>query len=181
MGIGIVAVLLAEWVATLARYESEQLDQKRRNIYARALNHGRCPSRTDRDSLDLGTLATAEVTSETKDHPLESALLKRDLRWRAAQPGTQITANSKTFLAGLRGDREGVYAGVCFCEGLPIFGPFFPRGCAAAMEFQPAETIREVQDYAVDLSDVTVVELEIVPDKRGGEARATVESLRSAA
>lgn len=47
--------------------------------------------------------------------------------------------------------------------------------------FGPPGTIREVQDYAVDLSDVTVVELEIVPDKRGGEARATVESLRSAA
>jgi hypothetical protein len=42
--------------------------------------------------------------------------------------------------------------------------------------FGPPGTIREVQDYAVDLSDVTVVELEIVPDKRGGETRATLES-----
>ena len=82
MGIGIVAVLLAEWVAALARYESEQLDQSdetfmRKRLITAAAQVG---VRTDRDSLDLGTLATAEVTPETKDHPLESALLKRDLR-----------------------------------------------------------------------------------------------------
>ena len=47
--------------------------------------------RTDQDWLDLGSLATVEVTSETKDHPVECALLLSESRgWRAAQPGTQI-------------------------------------------------------------------------------------------
>ena len=47
--------------------------------------------RTDQDSLDLGSVATVEVTSETKDHPVESALLLNETRgWRAAQPGAQI-------------------------------------------------------------------------------------------
>ncbi len=58
------------------------------------------------------------------------------------------------------------------------FGPFLSRYCAAAVEFQPPETVREVEDYSVDFSSVTVVELEIVPDKNGGEARASLESLR---
>jgi len=46
--------------------------------------------------------------------------------------------------------------------------------------FSPPGTVREVEDYSVDLSSVTVVELEIVPDKSGGEARASLESLRLA-
>jgi hypothetical protein len=46
--------------------------------------------------------------------------------------------------------------------------------------FSPPGTVREVEDYSADLSSVTVVELEIVPDKSGGEARASLESLRLA-
>ena len=46
--------------------------------------------RTDRDWLDLGSVATVEVTSETKDHPVEYALLMGETGgWCAAQPGTQ--------------------------------------------------------------------------------------------
>jgi hypothetical protein len=46
---------------------------------------------TDQNWLDLGSVATVEVTSETKDHPVESALLMSETGgWRAAQPGTQI-------------------------------------------------------------------------------------------
>jgi hypothetical protein len=48
-------------------------------------------TRTDQDWLDLGREATVEVTSETKNHPVERALLLSDLGgWRAAQAGTQI-------------------------------------------------------------------------------------------
>jgi hypothetical protein len=44
--------------------------------------------------------------------------------------------------------------------------------------FSPPETERETEDYAVELSDVTAIELNIVPDKSGGEARASLECLR---
>ena len=43
------------------------------------------------------------------------------------------------------------------------------------MEFSPPETERETEDYAVELSDVTAIELNIVPDKSGGKARASLE------
>jgi hypothetical protein len=47
--------------------------------------------RTDPDWLDLGSEATVEVTSETKEHPVESALLPSLIGgWRAAQAGPQI-------------------------------------------------------------------------------------------
>jgi len=41
-------------------------------------------------------------------------------------------------------------------------------------------SIRETEDYAVELSDVTVLELIIVPDRNGGAARASLASLRLA-
>ena len=44
--------------------------------------------------------------------------------------------------------------------------------------FSPPETIREVEEYQVELSNVTVLELKIVPNMSGGTARASLKSLR---
>jgi hypothetical protein len=44
--------------------------------------------------------------------------------------------------------------------------------------FSPPETIREVEEYQVELSNVTVLELIIVPNMNGGAARASLKSLR---
>ena len=44
--------------------------------------------------------------------------------------------------------------------------------------FSPPETIREVEEYHVELSEVTVLELIITPDISGEMARASVKSLR---
>lgn len=46
--------------------------------------------------------------------------------------------------------------------------------------FGPPETIREAEDYRVELSGVTVLELTIIPDKNGGEARASLAQWRLA-
>jgi hypothetical protein len=40
--------------------------------------------------------------------------------------------------------------------------------------------VRETEDYTVDLRDVTILELRIVPDQRGGNARASLTSLHLA-
>ena len=53
-----------------------------------------------------------------------------------------------------------------------------PRNCAPAVEFQPTETIREDEEYQVELSNVTVLELIIVPNMSGGAARASLKNLR---
>ena len=44
--------------------------------------------------------------------------------------------------------------------------------------FSPPNSIREVEEYRVELSDVTVLELVIVPDISRGSARASLKSLR---
>ena len=44
--------------------------------------------------------------------------------------------------------------------------------------FSPPETVREVEEYQVEISNVSVLELIIVPNMGGGAARASVKSLR---
>jgi hypothetical protein len=44
--------------------------------------------------------------------------------------------------------------------------------------FSPPGTVGEIEDYAVILPDVAVLELNIVPDQSGGEARASLVKLR---
>ena len=143
--------------------------------------------RRDQDWLDLSSVATVEVTSETKEHPVESALLLSETHgWRAAGPGTQIirllfdhplkvkrislvfeeTEKARTQEFVLRWSSD--------------FGHSFREIIRQQWNFSPQATVREVEDYSVDLSDLTVMELEIVPDKNGGEARASLESLRLA-
>jgi nuclear transport factor 2 (NTF2) superfamily protein len=132
-------------------------------------------------------VATVEVTSETKDHPVESALLLSESSgWRAAQPGAQIirllfdhplkvkrislvfeeTENTRTQEFVLRWSSDS--------------GRSFREIVRQQWNFSPPGTVREVEDYLVDLSNVTAVEFEIVPDKSGGDARASLQSLRMA-
>jgi hypothetical protein len=143
--------------------------------------------RTDRHWFDLASVATVEVTSETKDHPVEYALLLREIGgWRAAQPGAQLirllfdhplrikrislvfeeTENARTQEFVLRWSSD--------------LGRSFHQIVRQQWNFSPPGTIQELEDYGVDLLDVTVMELEIVPHKSGGEARASLESLRLA-
>jgi len=46
--------------------------------------------------------------------------------------------------------------------------------------FSPPGTPREIEEYAVDLDGVTVLELRIVPDIGGGAARASLERMQLA-
>jgi hypothetical protein len=143
--------------------------------------------RREQDWLDLSSVAAVEVTSESKDHPVESALLLSETRgWRAARPGTQIirllfdrplrvkrislvfeeTENSRTQEFVLRWSSD--------------LGHSFQQLVRQQWNFSPPGTVRETEDYQVDLLDVTAMELEIVPNKGGGEVVASLESLRMA-
>jgi len=50
--------------------------------------------------------------------------------------------------------------------------------CASSGISAPPNSMRD-QEYQVDLSGVNVLELVIVPDIRGGLARASLKSLRA--
>ena len=137
--------------------------------------------------LDLGSLASVEVTSETKDHPIESALLLSGTGgWRAARPGTQIirllfdhplkVKHISLIFEEIRNTRTQEFV----LRWSSDLGRSFREIVRQQWNFSPPATAREVEDYSVDLFDVTVMELEIVPDKSGGEARASIETWRLA-
>jgi hypothetical protein len=137
------------------------------------------------DWLDLERAAVVEVTSEEKNFPVESALVSGDTRgWRAAIPGTQTirllfdqpqklrrislvfeeheTTRTQEFV--LRWSSDG--------------GRSFREIVRQQWNFSPPQTVRELQVYEVELSDITVLELIITPDISGGMARSSVKSVR---
>jgi len=58
------------------------------------------------------------------------------------------------------------------------YGGSFQEIVRQQWNFSPPNSIREVEDYRVELSGVNVLELIIVPDISGGVARASLKSLR---
>ena len=142
---------------------------------------------TPRDEgwLDLDTAATVEVTSEAKEYPVEFALVSEEIRgWRAADSGTQTvrlifdkpqplsrislafeeTETQRTQEFVLRWSADG--------------GRSFREIVRQQWNFSSPNSIREFEEYRVELSNVTVLELVIVPDITRGSARASLKSLR---
>jgi XRCC1 N terminal domain len=135
--------------------------------------------------LDLNSAAVVEVTSEDKEYPVESALISEEMRgWRAADSGTQtirlifdepkrftrialvfeeaaITRTQEFVLRWSRDDERS-----------------FREIVRQQWNFSPPNTTREIEEYQVDLFDVTVLELVILPDIGGGAAHASLQSLR---
>ena len=134
----------------------------------------------DEGWLDLNTAAVVEVTSEDKDYPVESALLSGETQgWRAASPGTQtirllFDERQKLGRISLVFERTQEFV----LRWSPDSGHSFREIVRQQWNFSPPETIREVEEYHVELSDVTVLELIIVPNNSGGAARASLKSLR---
>src|ERR1035437_5543233 len=139
----------------------------------------------DKGWLDLDRIAVVEVTSEGKDYLVEAALGAEATRgWRATDSGTQNirlifdqpqrlsrisllfeeleTTRTQEFV--LRWSQDG--------------GRSFREIVRQQWNFSPPNTIREVEEYRVELSGVTVLELVIVPDVSRGSARASLKSLR---
>jgi XRCC1 N terminal domain len=135
--------------------------------------------------LDLEHAAVVEVTSEDKDFPVESVFASEDARgWRAAAPGSQTirlifdrpqrlrcvslvfeedqTARTQEFV--LR----------CYSDG----GSTLKEIVRQQWNFSPPESIREVEQYQVDLYNVEILELVIRPEIGGGVARASLKNLR---
>ena len=143
------------------------------------------PIPQDVPSRDLDPAASVEVTSEEKDYEIDSALVSGETRgWRAANTGTQTirplfdqpqtlrrialvfeeTARARTQESVLRWSADG--------------GQSFRDIVRQQWNFSPHNTTHEVEDYRVELSNVTVLELVIVPDISRGAARASLKRLR---
>jgi len=140
---------------------------------------------SDQAWLDVDRIASVEVSSEESDYPIESALLLEGKKgWRATNPGMQTirlifdepqnltrillvfedTENSRTQEFVLRWS-SGIQSG-------------FREIVRQQWNFSPPDSVRETEDYPVELSEVKVLELMIIPDKSGGEIHASLKSLR---
>ena len=137
--------------------------------------------------LDLEQLAQVEISSEEVEHPIESALLPgRESGWRSAQPGEQtirLLFDDPQRIKRIRlviSETENERTQEFVLRWSPDGGETFREILRQQWNFSPPGSTREVEDYRVDLSGVTVLELTIVPDISGGEARASLEQLRLA-
>jgi hypothetical protein len=137
--------------------------------------------------LDVDSAALVEVTSEENGYPIESAFQEaKNHGWRAANSGTQTIRLIFDEPQKLRRiwlvfeDSENPRTQEFVLRWSPDSGKSFREIVRQQWNFSPPDSIREAEDYAVELSGVTALELIIVPDKNGGAARASLASLRIA-
>jgi hypothetical protein len=135
--------------------------------------------------LDVERAAVVEITSEEKEYPIESAFVSGPARdWRAAEPGPQ------TIRLLFDQPQRLEHISLVFEENkisrMQEFvlrwssdgGTSFREIVRQQWSFNPPETIREVEQYQVELANVTILELIVTPDKSGGIARASLKSMR---
>jgi hypothetical protein len=139
------------------------------------------------DWLDLEPIATVEVTSEDPAHPVEAALRGgTGAGWRAAGPGAQtvrllfdapqpLRRILLRFAEPARERTQELVLRWSAAEGEPL-----REIVRQQWTFSPGGSTGEVEDYAVELSGVRVLELTIVPDISGGDARASLAEWRLA-
>ena len=142
----------------------------------------------DQSWLDLDKAASVEVSSEDQNYPIESALLGDEKRgWRAAEPGSQTIRLIFDSPQRLRHiwlafeDSEAYRTQEFVLRWSSHAGQPFREIVRQQWNFSSSGGIREIEDYAVDLVGVGVLELIIVPDKSGGEARASLVKMRLSA
>jgi hypothetical protein len=135
--------------------------------------------------LDVDRAAWVEVTSEEDGYPIESALLGTENQgWRAANSGTQTIRlifdepqKLKRIVLAFE-DSENTRTQEFVLRWSPATGKSFREIVRQQWNFSSPGSVREIEDYAVELSSVTVLELIIIPDMSGGAARASLASLR---
>jgi hypothetical protein len=143
---------------------------------------------SDEGGLDLANLGMVEITSEDEAYPIECALLQLGERrgWRAAKPGPQIIRLlfdqpqrlKRIWLVFEEAENQRTQEFIL--RWSPDHGRSFREIVRQQWNFSPPGTVLETEDYDVDLSDVSVLELRILPDQSGGTARASLASLRLA-
>ena len=135
--------------------------------------------------LDVERQAVVEVTSEEKNYPVESAFVSGDaLGWRAAASGSQTIRLVFDEPQRLRcislvfEENETARTQEFVLRWSPDGGNSVKEIVRQQWNFSPPDSVREVEEYQVELSAVTVLELIINPNISGGVARASLKSLR---
>ena len=137
------------------------------------------------DWLDLERTATVEVTSEDKDFPIESSLsIEPGQGWRAAQPGAQTIRlvfdepQELKRISLVFEENEMTRTQEFVLRASSNAGEPFREIVRQQWNFSAPASTREIEEYSVELSNVGLLELTIVPDISGGAVRASLKSLR---
>ena len=141
----------------------------------------------DQGWLDLQSMAQVELTSEDAANPIEAALVPgAGLGWQAAQAGEQTIrllfdeSRRVRRIQLLFHEDQQARTQEFVLRWSPDAGQSYREIVRQQYNFSPPDVTRELEDYTVDLAGVTALELRIVPDIRGGDARASVAQLRIA-
>jgi XRCC1 N terminal domain len=133
--------------------------------------------------LDLEQIASVEISSEDAQHPFENALSGgKPGGWRAADPGPQVIrlrfdkpqAIRRIHLA-FREDR--VQRSQEFALFATSAAHLRREVVRQQWSFSPGGSATEVEDYSVELPDVSILELEIDPGRHDKQAIASLESI----
>src|SRR6202158_4608699 len=135
--------------------------------------------------LDVERAAVVEVTSEDKDYPVESAFVSGDAPgWRAATPGSQTIRlvfdqpQKLKCISLVFEENETARTQEFVLRWSPEGGNSVREIVRQQWNFSPPDSVREVEEYQVELSAVTILELIINPNISGGVARASLKNLR---
>jgi hypothetical protein len=141
----------------------------------------------EQDWLNLEALSEVELTSEDSAHPIESALLGTDdSGWRAVSPGRQTIRVlfpqpqrlRRIWLEFMETDIERTQEYVLrwSADG----GRTYREIVRQQWNFNPRDATCETEDHHVELPDVTILELSIVPNVSGGDSVASLQRLKLA-
>ena len=134
--------------------------------------------------LDLGEIASVEVTSEDPNFPIESALAAREgPGWRAAEPGKQIirilldnprpVRRIRLEFSETESQRTQEFTLLWSQAGGP-----FREIVRQQWNFSPQGSTSEIEDYQVQLEKVSALELTLTPDLTADTAFATLAAWR---
>jgi len=144
-------------------------------------------SRTEYHWLNLENIAQAELTSEDAAHPIESALVSGSgSGWRAAEPGEQtlrllFDEPRRIELIHLAFQEDGQERTQEFVlRWSSDRGKSYHDITRQQYNFSSPDSTRELEDYRVDLAGVTALELRLIPDISGSNARASLAEWRIA-
>jgi len=140
---------------------------------------------SDQGWLDLEQIATVEVTSEDPSFPIESAFIPScGPGWRASQKGEQqirIIFDKPMSLHRIQlrfHEAESERKQEFIVRWSSAAGGPEKEIVRQQWNFSPAGSTTEIEDYAVDLDGVSVLELAIQPDVGGREAVASLAVCR---
>jgi len=139
---------------------------------------------TEPNWLNLETIATVEMTSEDANHPIEMALTSdKHTGWRASEAGKQMIRFVFTE------PREIKLIKLCFLELTQERTQEYVLRYSADQgqssheivrqqwNFNPEGANTEIEEHLLDLQNVSLLELIIIPDIAGGDVKASLQTL----